>query len=360
MKGIDSDMAYITRIRPKPKWHLIDFDELWKYRELFYIFAWRDIKVRYKQTIIGVGWVLFQPIFSTFIFTVFFGNLAKIPSGNLPYSLFVLIGLVFWNFFSGILSSASNSLIENENIIRKVYFPRLILFITQPLFYNSLISLTNLPYAVYLFLGAIYIYLWDSKLTLRDKKSKVGYLILSALFTGLSTWTRSVEPFWAGLLLAVFLVSLYRKKIWNILVFFLLLFPIRQIWLVFQSSLPSKESTSLLETIRPKILSALIDPKKWIEIIVYFYQNIIVPWGTIFAAFIIVALLVILIKKQRGHFLIFLITFIFLGLFIGGIFAFNLFYGSSMGLGDSSGRLSILFYPLFIYCIGLVLGGIAD
>lgn len=114
-------------IKAKPEWLLIDFKEIWRYRELFYVFAWRDIKVRYKQTILGAGWAILQPVFSTFIFTVFFGDLVKISSGELPYPLFVLIGLVLWGFFSGILSHASSSLIENEGIIKKIYFPREIL-----------------------------------------------------------------------------------------------------------------------------------------------------------------------------------------------------------------------------------------
>lgn len=114
-------------IKPKPRWKLLDFSEIWRYRELFFVFAWRDIKVRYKQTVLGAAWAVFQPLTSMFIFTVFFGNFAKIPSGELPYSLFVLIGLIFWNYFSGILSRASNSLIENEGIVKKVYFPREIL-----------------------------------------------------------------------------------------------------------------------------------------------------------------------------------------------------------------------------------------
>lgn len=117
----------ITVIKPKPKWALLDFSEIWKFRELFIVFAWRDIKIRYKQTILGAAWAVFQPLTSMFIFTVFFGNFAKIPSGELPYSLFVLTGLVFWNYFSGILSRASNSLVENEGIVKKVYFPREIL-----------------------------------------------------------------------------------------------------------------------------------------------------------------------------------------------------------------------------------------
>src|SRR3990167_3690396 len=111
-------------IRPKQKWFFIDFREIWRYRELFFILTWRDIKVRYKQTILGVVWVVFQPIVTMIIFTVLFGRLAKIPSGGLPYQLFVLIGLVFWNFFSQALTSASNSLLDNVAMIKKVYFPR--------------------------------------------------------------------------------------------------------------------------------------------------------------------------------------------------------------------------------------------
>lgn len=117
----------VTVIKPKQKWQLFDFQELWFYRELFWIFTWRDIKVRYKQTLLGIIWVVFQPLVTTGIFTIFFGKLAKIPSGNLPYELFVFIGLVFWSFFSGALSHASSSMVENANLLKKVYFPREIL-----------------------------------------------------------------------------------------------------------------------------------------------------------------------------------------------------------------------------------------
>lgn len=114
-------------IKPKQIWKLIDFAEIWNFRELMYIFAWRDIKVRYKQTILGIIWVVFQPLVTMIIFTFFFGKMAKIPSGELPYSLFVLCGLVFWTFFSGSLSHAADSLVVNESIIKKVYFPKVVL-----------------------------------------------------------------------------------------------------------------------------------------------------------------------------------------------------------------------------------------
>jgi len=114
-------------IKPKNTWNIINFHELWEFRELFYIFSWRDIKVRYKQTVLGILWVLLQPVLSMVIFTVFFGNFAKIPSDGLPYPVFVLLGLVFWGYFSGALSRASTAFIDNENLVKKVYFPREIL-----------------------------------------------------------------------------------------------------------------------------------------------------------------------------------------------------------------------------------------
>lgn len=117
----------VIHIKPRSKWYLLDLNELWNFRELFFIFAWRDIAVRYKQTFVGVGWVVFQPLVNTFIFTIFFGNFAKIPSGSLPYPLFVLLGLIYWTFFSTSLSHAANSFVENTAILGKVYFPREIL-----------------------------------------------------------------------------------------------------------------------------------------------------------------------------------------------------------------------------------------
>ncbi len=120
-------------IKPEVKWKLFDLKELWRYRELFYIFTWRDIKVRYKQTFLGVLWVVFQPLATMLIFSNFFGKLANIPSDNLPYELFVLTGIVYWNFFSSALSRSSNSLVSNAGLLRKVYFPREVLPVSATL-----------------------------------------------------------------------------------------------------------------------------------------------------------------------------------------------------------------------------------
>lgn len=122
-----AETSYSIIIKPKKGWTSINLKELWLYKELFYIFAWRDVKVRYKQTAVGVAWAIFQPFLSMVIFSIFFGGLAKIPSNGIPYPIFVYSGLLFWNYFSVSLSSASNSLIANEGMIKKIFFPRLLL-----------------------------------------------------------------------------------------------------------------------------------------------------------------------------------------------------------------------------------------
>jgi lipopolysaccharide transport system permease protein len=100
--------------------------DLWRYRELFYFLAWRDILVRYKQTVIGIAWVLVRPFLTMVVFTVVFGKLAKLPSEGVPYPILVFAAMLPWQFFANALSEASNSLIGNSNLISKVYFPRLI------------------------------------------------------------------------------------------------------------------------------------------------------------------------------------------------------------------------------------------
>jgi len=116
-----------TTIRPKKLFSFADLKEVWDYRELLYFFTWRDLKVRYKQTAIGVLWAIFQPLLTMIVFSIFFGGLLKVPSDGVPYPIFVYTGLLFWQFFSTALSDTSNVLIVNQAIITKVYFPRLLL-----------------------------------------------------------------------------------------------------------------------------------------------------------------------------------------------------------------------------------------
>jgi lipopolysaccharide transport system permease protein len=120
-----------TIIKPKKIFSWNDLKEVWQYKELLYFFTWRDLKVRYKQTALGAAWAIFQPVMTMVVFTVFFGNLAKMPSDGVPYPIFVYTGLLFWQFFSSALSDTSMCLIANQSIITKVYFPRLILPISS-------------------------------------------------------------------------------------------------------------------------------------------------------------------------------------------------------------------------------------
>ena len=124
-------METLKVIKPKKDISLDDVREIWKYKELLYFFTWRDFKVRYKQTMIGIMWAIFQPFITMVVFSVFFGGLAKIPSDGVPYPIFVFVGLLFWQFFSSSLSETSNSLIGNASIATKVYFPRLLLPISS-------------------------------------------------------------------------------------------------------------------------------------------------------------------------------------------------------------------------------------
>ena len=115
----------VIRIEPSRGWVSLKLGELWEYRELLYFLTWRDIKVRYKQTVLGAAWAILQPFFTMLIFSLFFGRLAKVPSDGLPYPIFALAGLVPWTFFAYGLNQSSNSLVGSASLIKKVYFPRL-------------------------------------------------------------------------------------------------------------------------------------------------------------------------------------------------------------------------------------------
>ncbi len=117
----------LIRIEPSQGWVPLKLRELWEYRELVYFLIWRDIKVRYKQTVLGASWAILQPFLTMVVFSLFFGRLAKIPSDGLPYPIFSYAALVPWTLFANGLRQASNSLVGSANLIKKVYFPRLAL-----------------------------------------------------------------------------------------------------------------------------------------------------------------------------------------------------------------------------------------
>src|SRR5713226_6987601 len=116
----------LVTIEPTRSWLPLNFGDLWTYRELLYFLTWRDIKVRYKQTVLGIAWVVMQPLLMTLIFSVALGSLARVPTGGLPYPLLIFAGLLPWNLFSSGVLTAAYSLVGNSNLITKVYFPRVL------------------------------------------------------------------------------------------------------------------------------------------------------------------------------------------------------------------------------------------
>jgi homopolymeric O-antigen transport system permease protein len=123
----DNTPDWVLRIEPNEGWVALKLRELWTYRELLYFLVWRDIKVRYKQTALGAAWAIVQPLFTMLIFSLFFGRLAKVPSDGIPYPIFAYAALVPWTFFAHGLTQGSDSLVGSANLIRKVYFPRLLI-----------------------------------------------------------------------------------------------------------------------------------------------------------------------------------------------------------------------------------------
>lgn len=143
-------MEVVIKRVEKPR---LNLREIWAYRELFYLLAWRDFKVRYKQTAIGASWVLFQPLFTMVVFTIFFNKLLGVSSPGGNYPVFVIVGLVYWNLFANSFQNASNSLVANQSLITKVYFPRII----APLA-TVLVFVVDFAFAVAVLVGVMAFY----------------------------------------------------------------------------------------------------------------------------------------------------------------------------------------------------------
>lgn len=116
----------VVEIKPSHGWIALNLRELWNYRELLFFLTWRDIKVRYKQTVLGALWAIIQPFFTMVVFSLFFGQLAKVPSDDIPYPIFSYTALVPWNYFAYALTESANSVVGSANMIKKIYFPRLV------------------------------------------------------------------------------------------------------------------------------------------------------------------------------------------------------------------------------------------
>jgi lipopolysaccharide transport system permease protein len=187
---------------------VFNLKELWQYRELFYFFTWRDVKVKYKETVLGIVWVILQPILSVMIFSVFFGHGLKVPSAGLPYPVFVFSGLLLWTVFSSSINSGGSSMITNAPIIKKIYFPRIIIPISSILV-SSIDFL--IAFAVFLIMLFYYAVPVDIVTMLYCWPAAIFLMLLGTL--GISCWLaaltvkyrdfRFVVPF--GLQIALFI-----------------------------------------------------------------------------------------------------------------------------------------------------------
>ena len=204
-KQVDTAAAPVTVIRPPKGWIPVNLRELWAYRELLYFFTWRDIKVRYKQTLFGFAWAIIQPLFMMIIFSLFFGTLAKLPSEGIPYPLFSYAAVLPWTLFSEGLTRSSNSLVQDANLIQKVYFPRLLMPLSGILspvvdfaiafvvlialmlyfgYYPSVMMLLILPFLLLELMLATGIGMWLSAINVeyRDVRYAIPFLIQLGLF----------------------------------------------------------------------------------------------------------------------------------------------------------------------------------
>ncbi|MGH2538037.1 MAG: ABC transporter permease [Candidatus Promineifilaceae bacterium] len=177
---------HITHIRPSRSWRSLRLGALWRNRELLYFLVWRDLKVRYKQTLLGASWAILQPLATMVVFTIFFGRLAKVPSENLPYALFAYSALVPWTFFANGLTQASNSVVTNAAMIRKIYFPRLTLPIAA-----VLAGLVDFALAFGLLIGMMFFY----RITPTANILWLPLFLLLALLTalGASLWLAALN-----------------------------------------------------------------------------------------------------------------------------------------------------------------------
>jgi len=260
--------------------------------------------------------------------------------GNNPqfiYSLFYLsLGLVFY----GLL---------REFVSRKLSLLFSLMLLTIPQIFNqSVISYTNLPYLTYFSLGVIYYFIWD-------RKRSPGYLVFSALLVGLSTWTRSTEPFWLAVFGIVFLTALYRRKILDVIVFSLIFFPVQQVWKNFQSSAGSVGSTldAVTDSVSILSISNILNFRRWLEVITFLYRGVILTWGPLFMPFLVAFAYAVVAKKIKNVFLIYLIIFSLLVMFLIGTFILSFTFPAWSQIPDSASRTAMIFYPLFVYTVAL-------
>ena len=206
-----------SSIVPPCGWFEINLQEMWDFRELLHFLVWRDLKVRYKQTAIGVAWVVIQPLLAMMVFTLFFGRLAKMPSGGLPYPVFYYCALLPWLYFASSLTNATNTVVEHEKVITKIYFPRMflpissvlsglvdfgagfVLLIGMMLYYKRAPTITTLLAPIFLLLAvltALAVGLWLSALNAiyRDVRYVTPFLVQFWMFASPVAYPSTLVP----------------------------------------------------------------------------------------------------------------------------------------------------------------------
>ncbi len=173
-------------IRPTRGWIPVNLKEVWAYRELLYFLTWRDIKVRYKQTLLGFAWAIIQPFFMMVVFTLFFGNLAKVPSEGIPYPLFSYAALLPWTLFAEGISRSSNSIVSDQNLVRKVYFPRLVMPLA-----GILSPLVDFAIAFVILIGLMVYYGYPPSIRVLGLPAFILLAVLTALGVGL--WLSAIN-----------------------------------------------------------------------------------------------------------------------------------------------------------------------
>lgn len=315
-------------------WPVSGWDALTLYDFRGHVFAQSGFIKSALETL-GNSFYYSYPLLTTLSHTVVY--LVGGANPQFLYSMFYLsLALVFYGQLREVVS-------------QKLSLIFTLILITAPrMFEQSIISYTNLPYMAYFSLGVIYFYLWDRKRSPR-------YLILAGILTGLATWTRAVEPFWLGIFAIIISISLYRKRFLDPVIFAIFFFPIQQVWKNLQSSFGQGSSTVNEVTSTASVLPNLFNFGKWGEILSYLYGNIFKLWGPLFVLFIAASFFSIITKEGQKSFLTVFISCGLLAFFIVGTFIFSIQVGWYGAISDSAARVSVIFYPIFVYTIALVI-----
>lgn len=251
------------------------------------------------------------------------------------YSLYYLsLGLVFYGELREFVSRKSS-----------MTFTLLLLTIPQ-VFNQSLISYTNLPYLTYFSMGGIYLYVWS-------KNKNSGYLVISALLTGFSTWTRGTEPLWLALFGMVILLGIIKKKYLDILIFCIIFIPIQQMWNRYVVSFIPQSNTINGIVGNSQVILSFNNWPRFMEVFVFLYKNVIVPWGANVILFIMCFTFVVFTHKIKHIYVMYILIFCLFILVFLGAYAFSFNFPGWNEIPDSASRMAMIFYPLFIYSVGL-------